>query len=230
MIHRIHITKVAGASAFLAALSLGIALSQTPAVATGDFDTCPVQGQGGDPDLNSQKNRSAMPTATAPMTVAQLEALQPVSQDDGKTRSAWPAGVQTTIQNQESQAVVFTGYIVKAIQEGAESCNCGLLDTRDHDVHIYIADDPDATPADAAIAEVTPRWRAVYPSWNVQNMNQLHDAGTEVRLTGWLLYDQEHWDMINKDERATLWEIHPITSVQVETPNGWVNLADYQFQ
>jgi hypothetical protein len=43
------------------------------------------------------------------------------------------------------------------------------------------------------------------------------------------MYDQEHWDMIDKNQRATLFEIHPVTGIQVQTPGGWVNLADYQF-
>jgi hypothetical protein len=79
------------------------------------------------------------------------------------------------------------------------------------------------------IVEVTPRWRAVNPSWNAQNLKALAESGIELRFTGWMMYDQEHWDMIDKNQRATLYEVHPVTGIQVQTTGGWVNLADYQF-
>ena len=229
---RIPVVQAAVASAFLALLlvpttSGSIALSQTPAVAGGDFDGCPVIGLGGDPALNSQKNRSAEPAQTKPITVAQMVQLPTVPASDGDMRSGWPATLRSTITGDERQAVVLTSYIVKAIPEGPESCNCESAAPKDHDVHVYVADDPDATAAQSAIVEVTPRWRAAYPSWNAQDLKQLAESGTEVRITGWLMYDQEHWDMIAKDERATLWDIHPVTGIQVQTSQGWVDLAEY---
>jgi hypothetical protein len=211
------------------AATSGVALSQTPTVVTGDFDGCPVTGSGGDPTLNGQKNRSAAPEQTTPTTIAQMTQLTPVPDSDVKTRSDWPAYVQNSINNQERQGAVLTGYVVKAIAEGPESCNCESPAANDHDVHIYVGDDPDATAGGSVIVEVTPRWRAVNPSWNAQNLKALADSGIEVRFTGWMMYDQEHWDMIDKNQRATLFEIHPVTGIQVQTPGGWVNLANYQF-
>jgi hypothetical protein len=202
--------------------------AQLSSVAGADFDGCPVTGIGGDPALNTQKNRSATPPADlVPYTVTQLAQLPPVDAADGVTRSAWPASDQSAVAGREQQAVVLTAYIVRAIAEGKEACNCDSLNPNDHDVHLYVGDIPDDTPANAAIVEVTPRWRAAYPSWNAQNLQKLADSGTQVRITGWLMYDQEHWDMIAKHERATLWEVHPVTSIQVETSQGWVDLANY---
>lgn len=205
------------------------AVAQSAPVATGAFDGCPVVGSGGDPALNSAKNRSALPAQSpAPFTVAQMDQLPTVPSSEGRTRSGWTASDQNAIQSQEQQPVVLTVYLVRAIPEGPETCNCESPSANDHDVHVYVGDDPDATSENAAIVEVTPRWRAVNPSWSAQNLQALADSGTQVRITGWLMYDQEHWDMIAKHERATLWEVHPVTDIQVQTPQGWVELANYQ--
>ena len=200
----------------------------TAAVTTGDFDGCPVTGRGGDPALNSQKNRSAAAQSPVSYTVTQMEQLPSVPESEGEMRSGWPSSDQDAVASRERQAVVLTVYIVRAIAEGPEACNCESAALQDHDVHVYVGDDPDATPENAAIVEVTPRWRAAYPSWNAQNIERLAESGTPVRITGWLMYDQEHWDMIAKHERATLWEVHPVTDVAVQTPQGWVELANYE--
>lgn len=217
----------------IALLATGLAWSQTGTVATGDFDGCPVTGSGGgDPTLNTQKNRSGNPTqVTNQVSVADLKALQTVPQSDGTTRSNWPTDVEASIENQEEYSAIFTGYIIKAIAEGKESCNCESLAARDHDVHVYVSDTRRGrSVANAAIVEVTPRWRAVYPSWNAQNLQALATSHTRVRVTGWLLYDQEHWNMIQKRQRGTLWEIHPVTRIQVWDNGAWTELADYEQQ
>jgi hypothetical protein len=214
-------------NAVVKAASLAALVLATASVATGDFDGCPVTGKGGDPALNSRKNRSAPAQSPVPYTVAQMVALPPVPQSDGTLRSAWPPAELGAVDARERQPVVLTVYIVRAIAEGPETCNCDSVSPTDHDVHVYVGDDPDTTPENAAIVEVTPRWRAAYPSWNAQNIEALADSGTAVRITGWLMYDQEHWDMIAEHERATLWEVHPVTDVAVQTPEGWVELANY---
>ncbi len=198
------------------------------APATGDFDGCPVVGSGNDPVLNSAKNRTASTQSPVTFTVAQMDQLPTVPSSEGRTRSGWTPSDESAIQSQEQQSVVLTVYVVRAIAEGPETCNCKSTSPNDHDVHVYVGDDADTTPENAAIVEVTPRWRATNPSWNAPNLQALADSGTAVRITGWLMYDQEHWDMIAKHERATLWEVHPVTDVQVQTPQGWVELANYQ--
>jgi len=37
----------------------------------------------------------------------------------------------------------------------------------------------------------------------------------QVRISGWLMLDPEHQDMIDEGLRSTLWEIHPITKIEV---------------
>ena len=56
-------------------------------------------------------------------------------------------------------------------------------------------------------------------------LRALREQGAQVRISGWPLYDQEHKPEVGKT-RSTLWEIHPITSIEVATNGGWVDLGD----
>ncbi len=44
----------------------------------------------------------------------------------------------------------------------------------------------------------------------------------------WLMLDPEHQDMINGGLRSTLWEIHPITKIEVWNNGQWVDLDNQQ--
>ncbi len=218
---------------FAAALfTTALAFAQLSPVATGDFDGCPTTGSGGDPSLNVQKNRSGKPTqVTNSVSVVDLKGLPTVPSSDGRMRDAWPADLRATIENQEEYSAYFTGYVIKAKAEGKEACNCELAAARDHDVHVYVSDTRSGRSlANSAIVEVTPRWRAANPAWTATNLQNLAAKHARVRITGWLLYDQEHWNMIAGGERGTLWEIHPITRIQVWYNGGWMDLADYEQQ
>jgi hypothetical protein len=204
-----------------------MAIAQTPPKSRGAFDGCGVQGVGGDPDLNTQKNRSVAPEAVSKITVAQMRELPKVPRSDGKDRSAWPDSLAAKIESQEKRGVFFIGYVIHAKAEGKESSNCQLAAAKDHDVHVYVGDGTDDDAASSAIVEVTPRWRSTSPTWNASDIQELVTSGAQVRITGFLLYDQEHWDMISKGQRSTLWEIHPITNIEVQTKSGWMELSSY---
>lgn len=218
-------------TAVAALCATALAFAQTP-VATGNFDGCPTTGLGGDSSLNVQKNRSGKPSGVKnSVSVPGLQGLPTVPASDGKTRANWPTALRATIENQEENSAYFTGYIIKAIAEGKEACNCELAAARDHDVHVYMSDTKGVTNlGKSAIVEVTPRWRAVNPTWTAQNLQALATSHARVRITGWLLYDQEHWNMISSGQRGTLWEIHPITRIQVWYNGGWLDLAGYEQQ
>jgi hypothetical protein len=75
------------------------------------------------------------------------------------------------------------------------------------------------------IVEVTPRWRAMMAArgvdWSTRTLRRGY-LGRWVRVTGWLLFDAEHANAAENTEpgrarnwRATAWEIHPITSIEV---------------
>jgi hypothetical protein len=106
-------------------------------------------------------------------------------------------------------------------QEGPESVNCHRNDL--YDCHTWLSDSQGASKAQSFVAEVTPRWRASNPGWRLQNLAPLVNQGAKFRITGWLLFDQEHPEQIAKF-RATLWEIRPITKIQVSTSGKWIEL------
>ncbi len=86
--------------------------------------------------------------------------------------------------------------------------------------------DPKELAGVSVIAEVT--WRVRnndHTDWTVPNLEQLDilHEGAKVRITGDLLYDNVHWDMVHKGQRGSLWEIHPIRRIQVYVNRKWVD-------
>lgn len=54
-------------------------------------------------------------------------------------------------------------------------------------------------------------------------LSPLVDSQTSVRISGWLMYDSEHVHAIGT-QRATVWEVHPITKIEVQNSGQWVDL------
>lgn len=137
----------------------------------------------------------------------------------------------STVLNQNKAATV-TGYIVKIVSGGAETCNCQTIDSQYYDTHIYLSD---TKPGDAStstggsptshamIVEVTPRMRQIVKGgsdeWNTTNLQKTFPRGTKVTVTGWQFYDKEHeaqaFNIHHRpsDWRYSCWEIHPVTAI-----------------
>jgi hypothetical protein len=142
-------------------------------------------------------------------------------------------------------AVEVEGYVVDAAPGGCakrpppassgESCNCNSTDALICDTHITLAPDK-AAAADSTrhvIVEVTPRMRLKYAAqkrWTSDAIQQ-DFKGQTVVVKGWLFYDTDHEcgaqatrkdvkpDCAGRDKtvwRATAWEVHPITSIEVK--------------
>jgi hypothetical protein len=122
------------------------------------------------------------------------------------------------------------GYLYYAKQEGAESSNCELTSPDDTDYHIGIGFDKTLTKAQAAkatktavVVEMTPQYRAnLAPDWTLPALKAV--LTKQVKVTGQLMADNEH--NVTKDNcglpgagstcwRASIWELHPVTSFQV---------------
>ena len=187
----------------------------------GAFQGCPEPGQGGDPDLNRLKNRSAPVETPAPMTVAQINALPlPLETLRGK-RATWPASTLSEVSALERKGVTVESFLIAAKPQGREATNCQRQELRDD--HLWIVDTPDQTRAQAVVAEVTPRWLASNPGWRLRFLKRLADQRARVRLTGWLMLDPEHPEQLGQT-RGGLWEIHPITKIEVFSGDRWVEL------
>jgi hypothetical protein len=208
------------------------------------LNDCPVTGCGelGDAALNTAKNRTGNPLTVKRLTLDEIRRMpQPSSWNTGADR--------TSIRGpgREGAAVSVTGFLLKAKAEGKESCNCGLSHRADTDVHLVLVSKmPEAktkeaiaeVEKDSVTAEITPRVRGKNEKWLYRNVNDLE--GSYLRVTGYLMLDSKHFpqaqvlqgERLNRGlSRATNWEVHPITKLEVctksrdecESGKGWQN-------
>jgi hypothetical protein len=121
--------------------------------------------------------------------------------------------------------VVIEGFLVHKVKpEGAESPNCGLTGRDEVDWHMYTSDTAGVDDIiKAVIVETTPRTRPIH-KWAKSDLNAVVNKNVPVRISGWLLYDYEHVPAIGS-QRASVWEIHPITKIEVKRNGQWVNLG-----
>jgi hypothetical protein len=175
-------------------------------------------------DLWRKKLRLHTPVNYAPITVEEMIALAPGCPfQDNQVRE---------INRQEKRSVVMEGYLV-AIEQLADGKTYGHL-LRRGDIHLEIASAPDFHPAGSSeqrvICEVTVpfQWRREH--WNLEGLAPLADwvsdglighsypggtaGGAKVRISGDLLDDFVHCAAVG-ETRATAWEIHPVTRIEV---------------
>jgi len=113
------------------------------------------------------------------------------------------------------------GYVVSVANARPELANCYC----DRDVHVHIGLRSDAPPREHMVLEVTPRMRrwARHQGWNWSAEKLQTDLiGHWVRFEGWLFVDTHHAKEAENTApgaadnwRATAWEIHPITKIQI---------------
>lgn len=106
-----------------------------------------------------------------------------------------------------------------------ESTNCHLTGNNEVDWHIYLTSSSAQPISQAIIVETTPRTRPQH-AWTTNMLTPFVDSQTQVRISGWLMYDSEHVGVIGT-QRATVWEVHPITRIEVQNNGQWVDL-DHQ--
>ena len=125
-----------------------------------------------------------------------------------------------------SDAVELTGYVFEVKSGGLETCNCHSADKTTMDTHIVLtADETHTNGGQRIIVEVTPRMRFIMKQqgvdWSTETIKSVYQ-GKWMKVKGWLFYDQEHKSSAEntnpgnaKNWRATAWEIHPITSIEL---------------
>lgn len=163
-------------------------------------------------ELNLLKNRYTAPDPRQLDSRVTLAALL----EPGDDRDRW----------NDQLAAEITGYVWDVKVGGVETVNCRATDPTGRDTHIELVFDPmNNSEGRRVIVEVTPRWRSIAQQrgedWSTRALrDQLQ--GRWVRVRGWLLFDTEHEaQSVNtapnrpRDWRATAWEIHPVTSIEV---------------
>jgi hypothetical protein len=183
------------------------------------------EGLGGDGILNKMKNRIAEPVTVTDHTVPQVIAIMNdvLMQEGQRMRKNWYPSARLFAEEKESMGIRVTGYLLRAKQSGIESSN-GYIDSL-RDYHLWIADKPTAERRTTMIAEITPRWKVVHPEWRLRTFKRLADQKAKVRVTGWLLWDQEHGSEVEKS-RGTSWEVHPVTKFEIWSDSTWRELKD----
>jgi hypothetical protein len=181
----------------------------------GGQEVCAAAGNSANPKmikLNSQKNRADIPKATAyiPVDWDVLQVLPSTAPDD-----------------LQGAPVIVVGYLSHRIkvQDTApgESANCNLLNDDEVDWHIYLTSAPNQAISQAIIVETTPRTRPLH-TWDKSVLDGLVNTNKEVRISGWLMYDFQHVPDIGT-QRATVWEVHPITRIEVsDGSGGWKDI------
>ena len=230
---------------------------------------CVVQGAGqevnsnpAEGEQNKAKNNFCAQDTGGPVKTADMKNLQDKVMQDPSINfgeGVGPTKDRTKLHNlgqlSEGKLVVFTGYVLKARQEGAESVNCELgkpakgakATTKTtpatdalHDIHISLVDSKAVTNECLSIvAEMGPHHRPA--EWNQKSVDRVRAQGLQVRVTGQLFFDSSHNLPCvggkapahpTNPVRVALWEIHPIYKFEVCpsgscATTGWKSLSDF---
>jgi hypothetical protein len=175
---------------------------------TGKFHRCPPEGKRKsakgfyDPTLNELKNRDIAPTRK-------------------HARSVWSDKATEAVADWEATGATVEGRLIAIRNQGPESCNCYSSDFVD--IHLWIATKASASakPTRSVVIEISPR------NSNLQALHdqlvQLAKKGTRIRVTGWMMWDEEHGSEVGKS-RGTLWEIHPVHKIEVFQNGKWTDI------
>ncbi len=159
--------------------------------------------------LDSEKNRTDIPDSYITLGWDQLKGLP--TTDHAKYEGS-PVQVEGFLSSQIKQETGAPG----------ESTNCHLLQPDETDWHMYLTNQPNQTIDKAIIVETTPRTRPLH-HWQKSQLDNLVNKSTKVRISGWLMYDFQHVGEIGA-HRATVWEVHPITRIEVADGSGWKDI------
>ena len=192
----------------------------TPPVPAANFETfngCGMEGVAESPAvraLNRLKNRYVAPEPAQFNPSITLAAILAPAYDAGRWR--------------DTEGAEVVGYVLDVKPGGIETVNCEARDVADRDTHIeLVLDAARSAPSQRMIVEVTPRWRAILAAQGTDwSTPALHGSllGRWVRVGGWMLFDAQHRAAAENTApghsgnwRATAWEIHPVTSMEVLT-------------
>jgi len=175
-------------------------------------------------DLWRKKLRLRTPAEYRPITVAEMIALRP--------GCPFKESDVPEIDRLERRAVAMEGYLVRIEQLADGKTYAHLI--RRGDIHLEIAAAPEFNPLETAaqrvICEVTVPFQWRRERWNLEGLAPLADlvsddlighsypggtpGGARVRISGYLLEDFVHCAAVGQS-RATAWEIHPVTRIEV---------------
>jgi hypothetical protein len=189
---------------------------------------CGPTGDGGDDFTNLRKNRTDVPQSYHEVSWKALQTLPyPMA---ARSLAQWTPQQLAVIQPYEGVPVSVTGYLVKIKVEAGgsgESTNCHFVNPDEVDWHVPFVEHTGDGEETSVVVETTPRMRKNHPKWTPANLASWTASQEPVRVSGWTLLDPEHRAHLGK-YRSTLWEIHPVTKIEVFRDGQWINLDNLQ--
>jgi hypothetical protein len=205
-------------------------------VSRGTPFTCGPNGEtaSNDPGTNERKNRSDAPQNPHAVSWDAIgkETNLPWPRQASTTRRVWTDDQLSLIEPYEGIAVVVTGFFrtLRPQSGNSEDTNCGKTGEDNTDWHIALVADPQMPESEAVVVEPTPRFKITHPGWTPSNLRPFVDTGRStdsVRVTGFLLLDPAHKNHLGR-YRGTLWEVHPVTEIELFVPGrGWITLDEF---
>jgi hypothetical protein len=164
--------------------------------------------------LIEQKNREEVPSHYEALTFAEFLALP--SLPAHYTEQDW-----TIVRLLSRRAASLEGYIAE-VRQVFDGPMYGEWPW-EGDLHVHLRDHPESQcfppgPRDGQIVtEVTPHFQPPRTGWSEAALRDLCDRQVRVRISGLLMHDYQHADGVTR-WRATPWEIHPVTRIEVWDP------------
>jgi len=212
--------------ALIAVLLLAVTPLAAQEHSRGLFHNCPPEGKRKSPrgffdeELNALKNRDIPPRTVEDRKLTSVIAKKPASLGDmGRTaRVRWSDQAREDASAWEEAGARIEGRLIAIRRSGPESCNCHK--SKDIDIHLWIATraSREAKPTRSMVVEISPRTPKLVALYD--QLLALARKGTRVRVTGWMLWDQEHGSEVGKS-RGTIWEIHPVHKIEVFEDGHW---------
>jgi hypothetical protein len=191
-----------------------------------------ISSKRNDPILNRAKNR--IDDADKYFAV-DFDEIKNLAKPDGigrRKRSTWSKDATDAVAKSEGVPIRLEGFLVLtkkgkqllgAIAEGEELCNCQKEEAEHVDFHLWLVNKVGDKKPKSVVVEMTPRVRQDHPDWTVQRLSDIATRRLKVRVSGWLMIDQEHPEQIGI-HRANLWEIHPIMKLEFKEGTRWRTL------
>lgn len=198
---------------------------------------CPPEGlvssSYNDPDLNRAKNRVDHYDRYFPVSFDVIKRLGIPEGVRATKRSKWEEETRKAVAKLEGTPVQIEGFLALTERSGRfyggwptgpELCNCKLQGMQFYDYHLWIVKRVGDKKSESIVVEMTPHVRAYNAGWTIRNLSYIGIMRLPVRVSGWLLLDQEHGDGIKRGHRANIWEIHPVMKFEYKEAGEWKTL------
>jgi hypothetical protein len=187
---------------------------------------CPPWGaeQRGSPHGLLNEVKRHVPNGTTPTLLDFSDVLSLQQQSDARVRTGKDSPITATERAKlrgfaigdrragEGDLVAMVGFVAgKPESNLGESVNCYLHGPDNNDFHIALVRTPHAPRRDGIVAEMIPQDRP--KGWTLNRLRKLAGDGRQVLVIGQLSLDSIH--QLNEEERASIWEIHPVTKFLV---------------